>query len=182
MIETERLILRPYTHDDAERLFDMMRRIEVAKWAGEGVAMKTIDEAHARIDRMPIRAGDRPEAGVFAVERKDNGVMAGMAVLAPIPASKDFDRSTSPDQEMEIGWHLHPDSWGNGFATEAATALVARGFAAGLPELYAVTKPANGPSQAVCQRLGMEDLGLRSDWYDQELRAFCLKAPGEPVK
>lgn len=177
IVETERLILRPYTHDDAERLFDMMRRFEVAKWSGEGVPMKSIDEAYARIDRMPIRAGDRPEAGVFACERKDTGIVAGMSVLAPIPASKDVDRS-----DMEIGWHLHPDSWGNGFATEAATALVARGFAAGLTELYAVTKPANMPSQAVCLRLGMEDLGLRTDWYDQELRAFCLKAPGEPVK
>jgi RimJ/RimL family protein N-acetyltransferase len=176
MIETERLVLRPYTHDDAERLFDMMSRIEVAKWSGEGVPMESIHEAHARIERMPIRAGDRPEAGVFAVERKDDGVVAGMAVLVPIPASKDVDRS-----DMEIGWHLHPDAWGNGFATEAATALVARGFAAGIPELYAVTKPANGPSQAVCRRLGMEDIGLRTDWYDVELRAFCLKDPGEPV-
>lgn len=177
MIETPRLVLRTYTHDDAERLFDMMRRIEVAKWSGEGIPMKTIDEAHSRIDRMPTRAGNRPEAGVFAVERKDNRVVAGMAVLVPIPASKDVDR-----EDIEIGWHLHPDSWGHGFATEAATALVTRGFAAGLTELYAVTKPDNGPSQAVCRRLGMEDLGLRTDWYDQELRAFCLKGPGEPVK
>ncbi len=144
--------------------------------------MKSIDDAYVRIDRMPTRAGEGPEAGVFAMERKEDGVVAGMAVLVPIPASKDVDRSTSPEQEMEIGWHLHPDSWGHGFATEAALALVARGFAAGLTELYAVTKPTNGPSQAVCLRLGMEDLGLRTDWYDQELRAFCLKAPGEPVK
>ncbi|MCW2751775.1 MAG: family N-acetyltransferase [Aeromicrobium sp.] len=174
MTETERLILRPYTQDDAERLFDMMSRIEVAKWAGDGIPMASIDEAHIRIDRMPERAGDRPEAGVFAVERKDNGIVAGMAVLVPIPASKDVDRS-----DMEIGWHLHPDSWGNGFATEAASALVARGFGAGLTELYAVTKPANGPSQAVCRRLGMEDLGLRTDWYDVELRAFRLSQPRE---
>ena len=33
MIETERLVLRPYRHDDAERLFDMMSRIEVAQWS-----------------------------------------------------------------------------------------------------------------------------------------------------
>jgi RimJ/RimL family protein N-acetyltransferase len=177
MIETERLILRPFTHDDAEWLFDMMRRIEVARWSSEGVPMQSMDEAHARIDRMPLRAGGRPEAGVFAIERKDNGVSVGVAVLGPIPASKDVDRS-----DMEIGWHLHPDAWGNGFATEAANALVARGFGAGLTELYAVTKPDNGPSQAVCLRVGMEDLGLRTDWYDQELRAFCLRAPGEPVK
>jgi RimJ/RimL family protein N-acetyltransferase len=173
MIETERLILRPYTHDDAERLYDMMSRIEVAQWSGAGVPMESIEAAHARIDNMPTRAGARPEAGVFATERKDNGIVAGMAVLVPIPASEGVDRS-----DMEIGWHLHPDSWGNGFATEAGAALIARGFAAGIPELYAVTKLGNGPSQAVCRRLGMEELGVRTDWYDQELQAFRLAAPG----
>ena len=148
MIETLRLLLRDWTHDDAVR----------------------------RIDRMPARAGDSPEAGVFAIERKADGIVAGMAVLVPLPASEGLSRS-----DMEIGWHLHPDSWGNGFATEAANALAARGFAAGVPDLYAVTKPANAPSQGVCRRIGMTDLGLRADWYDQELRAFRLDAPSEPV-
>ena len=176
MIETERLILRPFTHDDADRLFDMFRRPEVARWSGNGMPMVSVDEAHVRIDRQPARAGHHPSAGVFAAERKDNGVVAGMCMLCPIPASKDSDRD-----DMEIGWHLHPDAWGNGFATEGATALVGRAFAAAIPELFAVTDPDNAPSQAVCRRLGMKDLGLRSDWYDMELRAFRLGAPSEPV-
>ena len=172
MIETERLILRHYTQDDAERLFDMMSRIEVAKWSGAGVPMASLEEARTRIERMPSRAGSHPAAGLFAIERRDTGIVAGMAVLVPIPASEGVDRS-----DLEIGWHLHPDSWGNGFATEAATALVARGFSAGIPELYAVTKLGNGPSQAVCRRLGMAELGVRTDWYDQALQAFRLEAP-----
>jgi RimJ/RimL family protein N-acetyltransferase len=76
--------------------------------------------------------------------------------------------------DVEVGWHLHPDVWGRGYASEAATALVERGFAAGIEELYAVTDPDNVRSQAVCRRLGMTDLGLRTEWYDQELRAFRL--------
>ena len=40
--------------------------------------------------------------------------------------------------EVEVGWHLHPDSWGRGYATEAARAVIAQGFEAGLPEVYAV--------------------------------------------
>lgn len=176
MIETERLILRHWTHDDADRLYDMMRRPEVARWSASGIPMASIEDAHARIDNMPIRAGDRPEMAFFAAERKDNGVVTGMSILLPLPPSQGVDRS-----DIEIGWHQHPDSWGFGFATEAATALVARGFAAGIPELYAVTDPDNGPSQAVCRRLGMEDIGLRTDWYDRELRAFRLAAPTEPV-
>lgn len=174
MIETDRLILRTWTHEDADRLFDMFRRPEVAKWSGNGEPMLAVDEARARIDRMPGRAGDRSEAGVFAIERKDDGVVAGMGMLMPLPPSKGVDRS-----DTEIGWHLHPDAWGHGFATEAATALVERAFEAGLSELYAVTDPDNGPSQAVCHRLGMDDIGLTAQWYDLELRAFRLGAPSE---
>lgn len=177
MIETERLILRQFTHDDAERLYDMFRRPEVARWSGTGTPMTSIDEAHERIDRYPVRRGDHPAADVFAAELKATGAMAGMCMLVPLPPSRGVERS-----DMEIGWHFHPDSWGNGYATEGATALVERAFAAEIPELYAVTNPDNAASQAVCRRLGMEDIGLSTDWYDVELRAFCLKAPGVPVK
>ncbi|GAA3514566.1 GNAT family N-acetyltransferase [Aeromicrobium panaciterrae] len=177
MIETERLLLRFFRHDDASRLYDIFRRPEVARWSGNGTPMSTIDEAHERIDRYVVRRGSHPAAGIFAAELKSTGVVAGMCMLVPLPSSDGVDRA-----DMEIGWHFHPDAWGNGYATEGASALVERAFAAGIPELYAVTNPDNAPSQAVCRRLGMEDLGLRTDWYDRELRAFCLKAPGEPVK
>ena len=58
-----------------------------------------------------------------------------------------------------MGWHLHPDAWGHGYATEAARALVAREFAAGTSEIYAVVSPGNEPSMAVCRRLGMDARG-----------------------
>ena len=95
-----------------------------------------------------------------------------MVLFAPLPRSEGYDRD-----DMEVGWHFHPDAWGNGYATEAAQALVDRAFATGLAEIYAVTHPDNAASQAVCRRLGMTDLGLRSEWYDVELRAFRLDQP-----
>ncbi|MDQ3157433.1 MAG: GNAT family N-acetyltransferase [Actinomycetota bacterium] len=165
--QTERLTLRPWIHDDAERLFDMFRRPEVARWSGTGEPMTAVAEAHDRIDRQPARAGTHPAAGVFAIELRETGAVAGMCMLVPIPASDGVDRT-----DMEVGWHLHPDSWGHGYATEAASALLDRGFGAGLDEIFAVTDPDNVRSQSVCRRLGMDDIGLRADWYDVELRAF----------
>ncbi len=172
MIDTERLTLRPFVADDADFLFDMFRRPEVARWSGAGVPMAHRDDAVARIARTPQRVGDRPGAGIFLVTDRAAGTPYGMVMLVPIPSSEGFGRD-----DIEIGWHFHPDAWGRGYATEAATAIVERGFASGFPALYAVTDPLNEPSQAVCLRLGMMDLGLRSDWYDKELRAFRLDRP-----
>lgn len=167
VIETARLRLRHFTPDDAQALFDVFRLPEVARWSGTGTPMTDVSEAVARIERMPARAGEHPATGVFATERLDTGAFIGSTLLVPLTSSAGVDRS-----DFEVGWHLHPDAWGHGFATEAASALLARGFAAGMSEIYAVTDPDNVRSQAVCVRLGMDDLGLASTWYDSELRAF----------
>jgi RimJ/RimL family protein N-acetyltransferase len=78
--------------------------------------------------------------------------------------------------EVEVGWHLHPDSWGHGYATEAARGAVDRAFRYGLPEVYAVVRPDNAPSLAVCRRLGMTPLGRTTRWYGIDLEAFRLAA------
>jgi RimJ/RimL family protein N-acetyltransferase len=171
-IKTERLVLRPFTLDDAPALFGIFSLPEVARWSGTGDPMTDVSEAVARIERMPVRAGDHPAAGILAVVPHGTDRVVGMAILVPLPPSKDVDSHVH-----EVGWHLHPDVWGRGYATEAASALLDRGFAAGLDAIQAVTDPDNVRSQAVCRRLGMTDLGLRSDWYDRELRAFRLDRP-----
>lgn len=171
-IETERLTLRELTEADADFLFDLYRRPEVARWSAAGVPMTHRDEAVARLARWADRVAGRPGAGFFQVVVRATDEPAGLVLLVSLPASAEVDRD-----DMEIGWHFLPDFWGNGYATEAAQAMVDRGFAHGIAEVFAVTDPDNGPSQAVCRRLGMTDLGLRSDWYDRELRAFRLDHP-----
>lgn len=168
-ISTERLTLRPFTTDDADDLFAIFSRPEVARWSGAGTPMAHRDEAVTRIERMPGRAGDHPAAGIFAIVPHGDQRVAGMAMLVPLPPSAGVDRHV-----YEIGWHLHPDVWGRGYATETARALVDHAWSAGLAELRAVTNPDNVASQAVCARLGMTDLGLSWDAYDLELRAFRL--------
>ena len=67
--------------------------------------------------------------------------------------------------EVEIGWWLHPDSHGRGYATEGAGAVLDHAFAGGLTEVWAVMFPANAPSRGVMSRLGMTDLGVHERWY-----------------
>jgi RimJ/RimL family protein N-acetyltransferase len=73
---------------------------------------------------------------------------------------------------VEVGWHLHPDSWGHGYATEAARGAIAKGFAEGLDEIFAVVRPDNKRSLAVCRRLGLTHLGRTDRWYGQALELF----------
>ncbi len=76
--------------------------------------------------------------------------------------------------EVEVGWHLHPDAWGNGYATEAATAAVTDAFARGLERVIAVTHLDNHASQAVCRRLDMRHLGLTNRYMDTTCNLYEL--------
>ncbi|MGK4583830.1 GNAT family N-acetyltransferase [Kitasatospora sp. HPMI-4] len=166
VLTTDRLTIRQWRAEDRERAFDLYSRTEVTGWLGRSRTLAHLTEADALIERFRQRSAD-PRYGVWAVECRDTGVVAGSVLLVPIPGG---------EGEVEVGWHFHPDSWGQGFATEAAAGAVAKGFADGLAEIYAVTHPDNHRSQAVCRRLGMTPLGRTDRWYESELEAFRLTA------
>jgi RimJ/RimL family protein N-acetyltransferase len=164
--EDDRIRVRPWRPDEAPRLLDILSRLEVAKWLGDGepVLMKDLDEARRRVRRYQELSLSSP-LGIWAVEPRETGVPAGTVLLVELPNGAG---------EVEVGWHLHPDSHGHGYATGAAELLLARGFANGLPEIYAITHPGNQPSQAVCGRLGMRDLGVLERWYDGPSQVYRL--------
>jgi RimJ/RimL family protein N-acetyltransferase len=74
--------------------------------------------------------------------------------------------------EVQIGWHLHPDSWGRGYAREAATAVLARALDHGLEEVWALTHVPNLPSRAVAQAIGMQHLGVHTWWCAEPSQVF----------
>jgi len=162
---TARLRLRAWTTAPADlaRMADLYGRDEVSRWLGgaPSVPPEELVARWARVHELDARFG------CWAIERSD-GVVAGTVLLKPLPNGVG---------EVEVGWHLHPDSWRHGYATEAARAVIDRGFDAGLPEVYAVVRPGNEASLAVCARLGMQPLGLFRRWYEVELEAFRLMAP-----
>lgn len=173
MFTTERLIVRPWrrTDEDIDRIYDIYSRWEVARWLGATPrAMTERGEAEQAVDRWESRAAADPRLGVWAVQVRDTGVVAGSVLFVRLP---------NGDGEVEVGWHLHPDSWGHGYATEAAGAVVRNGFAHGIEEVYAVVRPGNDASMAVCRRLGMTPLGITTRWYGVECEAFLLKNPGQ---
>ncbi len=169
---TPRLRLRRWTtcRDDLARLTDTYSRPEVTRWLGGPPSVGPVE----LVGRWAEVTRADPRFGCWAIEVGGTEVggrepvVAGTVLLRPLPGGVG---------EVEVGWHLHPDCWGHGYATEAARAVVAHAFGAGVPEVYAVVRPGNEPSLAVCRRLGMQPLGRMRRWYDVELEAFRLMAP-----
>jgi len=167
---TPRLKIRHWTLDDAPTVLDILSRIEVVKWLGDGepVLCPDLDGARERIERWQTR--DDPPQGFWAIEVDDGGPLQGRAIgsvlLVPLPDNE--------NGEVEIGWHLHPDAWGNGYAPEAARAVLRRGFEGGLPDIHAVTHLTNENSMSVCRKIGMEHRGIVHTWYPEPSQYFVI--------
>jgi len=91
----------------------------------------------------------------------------GTIILVPLPDG---------DGEFEVGWHLHPDAWGHGYASEGARAALRWGFDHALPEVFAVVRPDNAASLAVCRRIEMAALGRTTRYYETEVELFRATA------
>lgn len=169
-IETERLILRPFVHSDAERVLDIHSRLEVVRWISDPpfVLMADLDEARTWIDNW--NTGDvGPASCGLAIEVRETGVVAGTVMITKM-------RHPIND-ERQVGWHLHPDSVGHGYATEAAIPLIDAAFAAGLDEIWCGMYPDNEASAAVAMRLRLIDRGIVPDpWYEGYSRYFTATA------
>ena len=88
--------------------------------------------------------------GLWAVEVAGGAPFVGMVGLHRVRP----ELPCAP--AVEVGWRLHPDHWGHGYATEAAAASLRFGFdEAGLDEIVAFTTTLNTRSQAVMERIGM---------------------------
>lgn len=171
VLSTPRLRLRAPTARDAEFVRDMYARREVTQYIGARDWVETThQQALARIKRY--REQFRPASGVWLVETDDR-TPVGFALLKAIPFSTHVATETGV-QDTEIGWHLHPDSWGSGFAVEAAQALIRHARAQGLTALVAVTHADNVASQAVARRAGMSYAGTTTRYYDATCELFTI--------
>jgi len=107
-------------------------------------------------------------AGRWAVELRQDGRLIGGATLLPL----------QPDEEFEVGWQLHPQEWGHGYATETGLALARWAFEQGIEQVIAVVRPANRRALAMVRRIGMEWVGETEKYHDLRLQVFRLR-PGD---
>lgn len=182
IFETGRLIARPWTLDDAESAFRMYGNPEVMRFlgaAGSASALPSVEAMRERLGIIIQRFIDEPEMkGYFhaALERKEDQQIVGTTMLKPIPFS-----NGEPATDVEVGWHLIPEFWGHGYATESGRGAIEYGFATlGLPEIQSVAYAENGPSLRVMERLGLEYLGPTDKYYGIEVEHYRIKGEAWP--
>ena len=145
-LDTGRLLLRRWRDDDREPF---------ARLNADPVVMEhfparlTRPESDALVDRIEAHFAARG-FGLWAVEVPGVVSFAGFVGLS-VPS---FAAHFTPC--VEVGWRLAPDTWGRGYATEAAAAALDAGFGRfGLDQIVSFTVPANRRSRAVMERLGL---------------------------
>ena len=172
-LATDRLSLRRFTRDDVDFVFDMYSRWEVQRFIGLTPRVMTDrKEAEERVARYA--EFDHLVHGLWAITDKVSSQQLGLLLLKPLPASGS-QTPLLPSGETEIGWHLHPDAWGHGYASEAARAVLDHAFASGLPRVLAVTHRENLASQAVARRSGMSYQGSTTDYYNTTCELFTIE-------
>lgn len=150
MGETERLLLRGWRDDDRAALLAMSTDPEVMR---HFPAPMTEAQAEAFLAKQRDREA-RGDPFLHVVELRSSGTFLGFTGLSPV----DFEAGFTP--AVEIGWRLCRDAWGHGYATEAATTVLAHAFTQlSLGEVVSFTAVGNLRSRAVMQRLGMRRVG-----------------------
>lgn len=146
MIETPRLILRPYREADRAAFAEVNGHPEVGAWLA-GVLDRA--QSDSMMDRINAHIADHG-FGFWAAERKADGRLVGAIGLSVVA------KGLPAAGGVELGWRLHPAAQGQGLATEGAAAARDWAFAnLDLAEVVAFTAETNLRSQAVMTKLGM---------------------------
>lgn len=143
-IETERLILRPFTLDDIEPSYLMNLDKAVSKYTGDGGVVNKA-EIKRRITEDVLGDYAKHGYGRFAVELKGENPFIGFAGLKFLP---DLG-------EVDLGYRFLSEYWGQGLATEAGKACLDFGFEKlSLEKIVAYVLPENIGSINVLDKLG----------------------------
>ncbi len=143
-IGTERMRLRPCAEGDVDALHALWTDPDVRRWLWDDVVIERATAA----ERVAASAASFARAGygLWVAELRGSGTLVGCVGLVEI----------EPAVGPEILYAFHPRHWGRGLATEAARAVLERGFRAhGLARIPGRTDSPNRGSARVLERLGM---------------------------
>lgn len=157
ILETERLILKPVTAEDAPLIFPVMADPEVMAHMDTAALEDpdlTLAFVESQVDEM-----ERDEALYWSVRRRDDGVYLGSVDLSDI----DWRH-----HRAEVGFILARPAWGQGFAYEAMQAVMGYAATQGIRRLWARTHVGNNASEKLLLKLGFEQEGYLKGHIDRD--------------
>ena len=166
-MQTERLLLRPFTLDDAEEFFPLASLPDVIRYTGESAA-NTVDEVRKKMLAGPI--GDYANVGFgrMACLDKTSGRLIGFSGLKFLPELN----------EVDIGYRFLPEYWGKGYASESAKPFMDQVVPAlKLKRIIGLTFPENFASINVLIKLGLifeKKIKLANDSTDMNLYSITM--------
>ena len=175
-VETERMVLRPYTADDFAAMADMHGREEVARyllWKP-----RDVDASRQALERhLTPRLENAGDGMTLAGVDKETGRFVGEFVL--------FLRSTD-HRGGEVGYILHPDFFGRGLAGEGARVILQIGFEEmNLHRIVGRLDARNTASARVLEKLGMRREAhfvrneiVKGEWTDEVVYAMLAEEWG----
>ena len=163
VLETKRLILRRLCADDAEFILELLNQPSFLRYIGDK-GVRNTEDAIRYIETGPVASYDRFGFGLYLVELKESDVSIGMCGL--------LKRETLPD--VDIGFAFLPGYWSQGYAFEAAAAVMNYGREAlGLRRIVAITSLDNASSIKLLEKIGLRFERLIKLGEDQpEVRLF----------
>ena len=155
-----RLSYQLMTIDDAQLLFDLDQDPEVLRYIPGADVPSMQDIYDVSVPRMQSYTNEAEGWGLWKVttlsgnsgENADKSRFIGWVLVRPM----DFFSDTPKLDDLELGWRFKRDSWGKGYATEAAlsikTALIAKG---NIKRLSSIALEDNAASVSIMKKLGL---------------------------
>jgi len=145
ILDTKRLALRHFSVDDAPFIYDLFNDPDWIRFIGDR-NIHTVDDARAFIEKRLIPAYEKFGFGFYLTAIKETGEPVGMCGLI----KRDFL------DDVDIGYAFLPHARGQGFAFEAAEAVMRYGTdELDIPRIVAITDVENGRSTHLLNKLGL---------------------------
>lgn len=181
-VRTRRLLLRPLTASDAEEVAAYQGLPDVVRYLPWPVRSPEESREHTTTRAGFTRLAEDGDALILAAE-----LVGADGAPGPVIGDLSVFLKSREHAQVAVGWVFHPDWHGQGFATEAAGALLDLAFGhLGAHRVFAELDPRNEASAALCLRLGMrleahfvENEFFKGEWSD--LQVFAILARDRPA-
>lgn len=169
-LTTPRLLLRRFTPDDTPAMWELLQDEEVNTFL-PWFPVKTLEEARQHLQERYLSQYSRAQSYHYAVCLRETGQLIGYA-------------NVSDTEARDLGYGFRKEFWHQGFATEAARAILEQLRRDGVPYITATHDVNNPHSGAVMRKLGMQyQYSYEEQWQPKNIlvtfRMYQLNLDGK---